>query len=84
MGMEISIPLFSTPLLISAALIGLGFLAYLYSARAGVVLMGAGSVIMGAVVILDLPQGMALQSLILFGITVLVGGWMVYIGIRNG
>ncbi|OYV11345.1 MAG: hypothetical protein CG446_781, partial [Methanosaeta sp. ASO1] len=31
--MEISIPLFSTPLLISAALIGLGFLAYLYSAR---------------------------------------------------
>ena len=84
MGMEISIPLFSMPLLISAALIGLGFLAYLYSARAGVVLMGAGSVIMGAVVILDLPQGMGLQSLILFGITVLVGGWMVYIGIRNG
>jgi len=36
------------------------------------------------VVILDLPQGMGLQSLILFGITVLVGGWMVYIGIRNG
>jgi len=39
---------------------------------------------MGAVVILDLPQGMGLQSLILFGMTVLVGGWMVYIGIRNG
>ncbi|MDD1736316.1 MAG: hypothetical protein LUQ21_02525 [Methanothrix sp.] len=55
--MEISIPLFSTPLLISAALIGLGFLAYLYSARAGVVLMGAGGMIMGGVVILDLPQG---------------------------
>ena len=72
--MEISIPLFSTPLLISAALIGLGFLAYLYSARAGVILMGAGSVIMGGVVILDLPHGMGLQSLILFGMTVLVGG----------
>ena len=82
--MEISIPLFSTPLLVSAALIGLGFLGYLYSARLGVVLMGAGGMIMGGVVILDLPQGMGLQSLVLFGMTVLVGGWMVYIGIRNG
>ena len=48
------------------------------------ILIGAGSVIMGGVVILDLPQGMGLQSLILFGMTVLVGVWMVYVGIRNG
>jgi hypothetical protein len=82
--MNISIPLFSMPLLISAALIALGFLTYLFSARLGVVLMGIGSAIMGAVVIFDLPQGMGPASLLLFGITVLVGGWMVYVGVRNG
>jgi hypothetical protein len=82
--MNISIPLFSMPLLIAAAFIGLGFLAYLYSARLGVALMGIGSMIMGGVVILDHPNGMGLQSLVLFGMTVLVGGWMVYVGVRNG
>jgi hypothetical protein len=82
--MNLSIPLDSTPLLISAALIGLGFLTYLLSARIGVILMGAGSVIMGAVVIFDLPNGMGLQGLVLFGITVVVGGWMMYVGVKNG
>ncbi|MCX6672587.1 MAG: hypothetical protein NTY37_02280 [Methanothrix sp.] len=82
--MNLSIPLFSTPLLIAAALIALGFITYLLSARLGVVLMGAGSVIMGVVVIFDLPNGMGLQSLLLFGITVLVGGWMMYVGVKNG
>ncbi len=82
--MNLSIPLFSTPLLIAAALIALGFITYLISARLGVILMGAGSVIMGAVVIFDLPNGMALQSLVLFGMAVLVGGWMMYIGVKNG
>jgi hypothetical protein len=82
--MNLSIPLFSTPLLIAAALIALGFITYLLSARLGVVLMGAGSIIMGAVAIFDLPNGMGLQSLVLFGMTVLVGGWMVYVGVRNG
>ena len=75
--MNLSIPLFSTPLLLSAALIGLGFLAYVISARIGVVLMGAGSVIMGAVVIHDLPNGMGLPSLGLFGMqerATLLGG----------
>jgi hypothetical protein len=48
------------------------------------VLMGAGSVIMGAVVIHDLPNGMGMLSLVLFGMTVLVGGWMVYVGVKNG
>jgi hypothetical protein len=82
--MNLSIPLFSTPLLISAALIGLGFITYLLSARIGVILMGAGSVIMGAVVIFDLPNGMGVQGLVLFGFTVLVGGWMMYVGVKNG
>ena len=82
--MNISIPLFSMPLLIAAALIALGFLSYLLSARLGVILLGAGSLIMGAVVIFDLPNGMGLESLLLFGITVLVGGWMMYVGVRNG
>jgi hypothetical protein len=82
--MNLSIPLFSTPLLIAAALIALGFITYLLSARIGVILMGAGSVIMGAVVILDLPNGMGLQGLVLFGMTVLVGGWMMYVGVKNG
>ena len=82
--MNLSIPLFSTPLLISAALIALGFITYLLSARVGVILMGAGSVIMGAVVIFDLPNGMGLQGLVLFGFTVLVGGWMMYVGVKNG
>jgi hypothetical protein len=83
-NMNLSIPLFSTPLLIAAALIALGFITYLISARLGVVLMGAGSVIMGSVVIFDLPNGMGLQSLVLFGMTVLVGGWMMYVGVKNG
>ncbi|MDD1762872.1 MAG: hypothetical protein LUQ59_11635 [Methanothrix sp.] len=82
--MNLSIPLFSMPLLVAAALIALGFLSYLLSARLGVVLIGAGSLIMGAVVIFDLPNGMGLESLLLFGITVLVGGWMMYVGVRNG
>jgi hypothetical protein len=82
--MNLSIPLDSIPLLIAAALIGLGFLTYLLSARTGVILMGAGSVIMGAVVIIDLPNGMGLQGLVLFGMTVLVGGWMMYVGVKNG
>jgi hypothetical protein len=82
--MNLSIPLFSTPLLIAAALIGLGFITYLLSARIGVILMGAGSVIMGAVVIFDLPNGMGVQGLVLFGFTVLVGGWMMYVGVKNG
>ena len=81
--MNLSIPLFSIPLLIAAALIALGFITYLISARLGVVLMGAGSVIMGAVVIHDLPNGMGMLSLVLFGMTVLVGGWMVYVESRT-
>ena len=82
--MILSIPLFSTPLLIAAALIALGFLAYPLSARLGVVGLGAGTVLMGAVVIHDLPNGFALQGLVLFGFTVIVGAWMMYVGVKNG
>ncbi len=82
--MNLSIPLFSTPLLIAAALVALGFIIYLISARLGVILIGAGSVIMGGVVIFDLPNGMGMQGLVLFGMTVLVGGWMMYVGVKNG
>jgi len=82
--MDIAIPLFSTPLLIAAALIALGFLIYPLSARLGVVSIGAGTVIMGAVVILDLPNGFGIESLVLFGFTVMVGVWMMYVGVKNG
>ena len=82
--MILSIPLFSMPLLIAAAFIGLGFLIYPFSARIGVIGIGAGSVIMGAVVLFDLPNGLGFQGLILFGISILVGGWMMYVGVKNG
>ena len=82
--MIISIPLFSVPLLTAAALIGLGLLVYPFSARLGVFGIGAGSVIMGAVALFDLPSGLGAQGLILFGISVVVGGWMMYVGVKNG
>ncbi len=82
--MILSIPLDSMPLLIAAALIALGFLAYLFSARLGVIGIGAGSMIMGVVVLLDLPNGLAIQGLVLFGFTVIVGVWMMYVGVKNG
>lgn len=82
--MDIAIPLFSTPLLIAAALIALGLLAYPISARLGVVSIGVGAAIMGVVVLFDLPNGFAIESLVLFGFTVVVGVWMVYVGVKNG
>ena len=82
--MILSIPLDSTPLLIAAALIALGFPAYLLSARLGVIGIGAGSMIMGVVVLHDLPNGLAIQGLVLFGFTVIVGAWMMYVGVKNG
>ena len=82
--MDISIPLFSAPLLLAAAFIALGFLIYPLTARVGVMSMGAGSVIMGMVVLVGLPNGLAIESLVLFGFTVVVGLWMVYVGVKNG
>lgn len=82
--MILSIPLDSVPLLIAAALIALGFLAYPFSARLGVIGIGAGSLVMGVVVLFNLPNGFAIQSLVLFGFTVIVGAWMMYVGVKNG
>ncbi len=82
--MILSIPLFSWPLLLAAGLIGLGLLAYPVTARASVVLIGAGSVVMGAVVMTELPQGFELQAAVLFGMAVVVGGWMMFVGVKNG
>lgn len=82
--MDISIPLFSAPLLLAAAFIALGFLIYPLTARVGVMSMGTGSVIMGMVVLVGLPNGLAIESLVLFGFTVVVGLWMVYVGVKNG
>jgi hypothetical protein len=82
--MILSIPLDSTPLLIAAALIALGLLAYPFSARIGVIGIGAGTVIMGAVVLTDLPKDSVIQGLVLFGFTVIVGAWMMYVGVKNG
>jgi hypothetical protein len=71
------------PLLISALFIALGFLVYPISARLSVIGLGIGSVIMGVVVITDLPQGFEIQTLTLFGITVVVGAWMVSVGLKE-
>jgi hypothetical protein len=82
--MIISIPMFSPPLLVAALLIALGFIVYLFSARLGVLCIGAGSVIMGAVILADLPKGFELQAIVLFGITAVVGAWMMYVAVKNG
>ncbi|NMB85532.1 MAG: hypothetical protein A4E44_02303 [Methanosaeta sp. PtaB.Bin018] len=82
--MIISIPLSSLPLLLAAALIALGFISYVFSARVGVLCIGAGSVIMGAVVLTQLPKGFELQGIVLFGITVVVGLWMMFVAVKNG
>jgi hypothetical protein len=81
--MNISIPLFSIPLLASAALILLGLLVTPLSARLGVIGIGAGSVILGLVAIKDLPMGFEVQTIVLFGITVVVGLWMVSVGLKE-
>jgi hypothetical protein len=82
--MTISIPLFSPLLLIAAVLIALGLLVTPLSHRLGVIGIGLGSVIMGAVVLADVPGGMGYQAIIPFGLVVIVGAWMVAVGIREG
>ncbi len=81
--MIISIPLFSPPLLVAAALIGLGILIAPIYPRLSVIGIGTGSVIMGAVVLFTIPNGLEIPSLILFGITVAVGLWMVAVGLKK-
>lgn len=81
--MNISIPLFSIPLLVSAVLISLGLLVTPFSARLGVIGIGAGSVILGLVAIKDLPMGFEVQTIVLFGITTVVGLWMISVGLKE-
>jgi hypothetical protein len=81
--MNISIPLFSIPLLASALLTLLGLLVTPISARLGVIGIGAGSAILGAVAIKDLPMGLEPQTIVLFGITAVVGLWMVSVGLKE-
>jgi hypothetical protein len=81
--MNIYIPLFSPPLLVAAALVALGLLATPIYPRLGVIGIGLGSVIAGGVVIFTMPQGLEAPSLILFGITVVVGAWMVAVGLKK-
>ncbi len=83
--MNILIPLLSPVLLVSAASIAFGLLAYPFSARLGVASIGIGSIIMGAVILADIiPHGLSIAMIPLFGISVIVGLWMVYIAIMNG
>ena len=81
--MIISIPLFSPPLLVAAALIALGLLVAPIYPRLSVIGIGLGSVIMGGVVLFTIPHGLEAPSLILFGITIVVGAWMVSVGLKN-
>ncbi|HSD58349.1 MAG TPA: hypothetical protein VLB04_09220 [Methanotrichaceae archaeon] len=81
--MIISIPLFSPPLLVAAALIALGLLVTPIYPRLSVIGIGLGSVVMGAVVLFTIPHGLEAPSLILFGITIVVGAWMVSVGLKN-
>ena len=81
--MNTSIPLFSIPLLVSAVLILLGLLVTPFSVRLGVIGIGAGSVILGLVAIKDLPMGFEVQTIVLFGITTVVGLWMISIGLKE-
>ena len=71
--MNISIPLDSMPLLFSALLVVLGLAATPLSARLGVIGIGAGSIIAGAVAVTSVPNGMGPQGMILFGATAVVG-----------
>ena len=81
--MNISIPLFSIPLLASAVLILLGLLATPFSVRLGVIGIGAGSAILGLVAIKDFPNGLEIQTIVLFGVTAVVGLWMVSVGLKE-
>ena len=81
--MQISIPLFSPELLVSALLVGLGLLVAPFNVRLSVIGIGAGSAIMGAIVLMDLPNGFQIQGIVLFGMSAIVGLWMVAVGLKK-
>lgn len=78
-----SIPLSSPPLLAATFLIALGVALILLSARYGIICIGAGSIIMGLVILADLPKGFELQGIILFGLVIVVGAWMIAVGLKQ-
>ncbi len=81
--MIMSIPLSSPPLLAATFLIALGVALIPLSARYGIICIGAGSIIMGLVMLADLPKGFELQGIILFGLVIVVGAWMIAVGLKN-
>ena len=83
--MIISIPLDSSPLLLAAVIFSLGMLATPISPRLGVIGIGTATVIMGSVVLLTIPIGLKAIGpwLVCFGPAVIVGAWMVMIGIKK-
>lgn len=81
--MDISIPLISLPMLAAALLTLLGLAVTPISSRLGIIGIGAGSAIMAIVAIKDLPMGFEIRTIVLFGITALVGLWMVSVGLKK-
>jgi hypothetical protein len=83
--MQLSIPIDSLPLLLAAIIAGMGVLVTPISARIGIICIGMGTIIMGAVVLATAPigQGSILSWLVPFGFTIVVGGWMMMIGLKH-
>ncbi len=83
--MILSIPIDSLPLLLAAIIAGIGVLVPPISARIGIICIGMGTIIMGAVVLVTAPNGLGSIGLWLvpFGFTIIVGAWMMLIGLRH-
>ena len=81
--MAVSIPLSSPPLVAATFMIALGVALIPLSARHGIIFIGAGSIIMGLVILSDLPKGFELQGIILFGLIIVVGAWMIAVGLKQ-
>ncbi len=81
--MAVYIPLSSPPLLAATFIIALGVALIPLSARHGIICIGTGSVIMGFIMLADLPKGFELQGIIIFESTVVVGAWMIAVGLKQ-
>lgn len=81
--MEVSIPVSSPALLAATFLIALGVALLPLSAKHSIICIGAGSIIMGLVMLANLPRGFEVQWIIMFGSAIIVGAWMIVVGIRQ-
>lgn len=81
--MEFSIPVSSPALLAAAFMIALGVALLPLSVKYSIISIGAGSIVMGLVMLSDLPRGFELQWIVLFGSAIVVGSWMIAVGIRQ-